>query len=83
MIVTAFTGGNYGPGYIGSTTTTTAWNGGICTRCGLHYAGYHVCSYMPVYVYPTTPRVDELIDEIKKLRKELKKARRDGADSTD
>lgn len=60
------------------------WNGDVCWRCGTRYVGSHIC-YWPVVPTTTTyiptvvtdPRINELLEEVKKLRRELKKARKD------
>lgn len=67
-----------------NTTSGTAWNGGICSSCGVRYVGTHWCAYWSVlpptvttYI-PTivSPDVTELVAEVKKLRKELKRQRK-------
>lgn len=63
---------------------TYTWNGGVCFRCNARYVGSHACPYYwPVVATTVTyvpsvvdSRVDELLDEVKKLRKELKRARK-------
>lgn len=66
----------------------SSWNGGVCYRCGIHYVGSHLCSYWPVVPTVVTyvpsvvdPRVDELLSEVKKLRRDLKRARKDKSDA--
>ena len=78
--------GDYFPGYPNSYPWSNTYH---CSKCGVWYTGYHCCSPVVVYptvvsypVYVQSPtdltplleKLDELNEEIKKLRKQNKKA---------
>lgn len=69
-MTTTMVTGDYGPGYGMSITGYGNTN----------WSHWPTTTYIPTVI---DPRIGELIDELKKLRKELKKARRDGAAATD